>query len=52
MSHVAVIITDMFEDSEYIEFVDLEVVENGNLISSRHPGNLPAVVDAYLKRLA
>jgi len=34
------------------EFVDQEVVEDGNLISSRHPGDLPAFIDACLKRLA
>jgi len=34
------------------EFVDQEVVEDGNLISSRHPGDLPAFVDACLKHLA
>ncbi len=34
------------------EFVDAEVVEDGNLISSRHPGDLPAFIEACLKRLA
>lgn len=34
------------------DFVDQEVVEDGNLISSRHPGDLPAFIDACLKRLA
>ena len=33
------------------EFVDQEVVEDGNLISSRHPGDLPAFIQASLKRL-
>jgi len=28
------------------------VVEDGNLISSRHPGDLPAFIEACLKRLA
>jgi protease I len=33
------------------DFVDREVVEDKNLISSRHPGDLPAFIDASLKRL-
>lgn len=33
------------------DFVDREVVEDENLISSRHPGDLPAFVEASLKRL-
>ena len=33
------------------DFVDQEVVEDGNLISSRHPGDLPAFIQASLKRL-
>jgi protease I len=33
------------------EFIDQEVVEDGNLISSRHPGDLPAFIEACLKRL-
>lgn len=32
-------------------FVDREVVEDGNLISSRRPADLPAFVAAILKRL-
>jgi protease I len=32
-------------------FVDREVVEDGNLISSRHPGDLPAFIAASLKKL-
>jgi protease I len=31
--------------------VDREVVEDGNLISSRHPGDLPAFIAASLKKL-
>jgi protease I len=33
------------------EFVDREVVEDGNLVSSRNPGDIPAFVAASLKRL-
>lgn len=33
------------------EFVDAEVVEDDNLISSRHPGDLPAFIEACLKKL-
>ncbi|MDI6885628.1 MAG: type 1 glutamine amidotransferase domain-containing protein [archaeon] len=33
------------------EFIDREVVEDGNLISSRHPGDLPAFIKASLKKL-
>jgi protease I len=33
------------------DFVDQEVVEDGNLISSRQPGDLPAFIEASLKRL-
>jgi len=33
------------------EFVDREVVEDGNLISSRSPADLPAFIGACLKRL-
>jgi protease I len=33
------------------EFIDQEVVEDGNLISSRHPGDLPAFIKAALKKL-
>jgi protease I len=33
-------------------WVDQEVVEDGNLITSRHPGDLPAFCDAVLKRLS
>lgn len=32
-------------------FQDSEVVEDGNLITSRHPGDLPAFIAASLKRL-
>jgi len=34
------------------DFVDQEVVEDENLISSRHPGDLPAFIKASLKRLS
>jgi len=33
------------------EFVDREVVEDGNLISSRSPADLPAFIQALLQRL-
>jgi len=33
------------------EFLDQDVVEDGNLISSRHPGDIPVFVEATLKRL-
>lgn len=33
------------------EFVDQAVVEDGNLISSRHPGDLPGFIEASLMRL-
>lgn len=33
------------------EYIDQEVVEHRNIISSRHPGDLPAFIDACLKRL-
>ena len=33
------------------EFIDQEIVEDGNLVSSRHPGELPAFIEASLKRL-
>jgi len=33
------------------EFVDQEVVEDGNLISSRNPGDLPAFIRACSQRL-
>jgi protease I len=33
------------------EFIDKEVVEDGSLISSRHPGDLPAFIKASLKKL-
>lgn len=32
-------------------FFDQEVVEDGNLISSRHPGDLPAFIKASLNKL-
>jgi len=34
------------------EFIDRSVVEDGNLISSRHPGDLPDFVTACLRKLA
>jgi protease I len=34
------------------EYIDQEVVEDGNLVSSRHPGDLPAFIEASLKRLS
>ena len=33
------------------EFLDQEVVEDANLVSSRHPGDLPAFIEASLKQL-
>ncbi len=33
------------------EYVDQEVVEDGNLISSRSPDDIPAFIQACLKRL-
>lgn len=33
------------------EFIDQEVVEDGNIISSRSPDDLPAFIDASLRRL-
>jgi protease I len=33
------------------EFVDREVVEDGNLVSSRQPADIPAFVEASLKKL-
>jgi protease I len=33
------------------EFIDAEVVEDGNLISSRSPQDIPAFIRASLKRL-
>lgn len=33
------------------EFIDREVVEDGNLISSRSPADLPAFIEACLKKL-
>jgi protease I len=33
------------------EYIDAEVVEDDNLVSSRHPGDLPAFIEASLKRL-
>jgi len=33
------------------EFIDQEVVEDGNLISSRSPADLPAFIQASLKKL-
>jgi protease I len=34
------------------EFIDQEVVEDGNLISSRQPSDIPAFVEACLKKLS
>jgi protease I len=34
------------------EFIDQEVVEDGNLISSRSPADLPAFIHASLKKLS
>jgi len=34
-----------------VEFVDKEVVEDGNLVSSRSPRDLPAFIQASLKKL-
>jgi len=34
------------------EFIDQEVVEDKNLVSSRHPGDLPAFIEASLKRMS
>jgi len=33
------------------EYFDQEVVEDENLVSSRHPGDLPAFIEASLKKL-
>ncbi|MEM5790241.1 MAG: type 1 glutamine amidotransferase domain-containing protein [Syntrophobacteraceae bacterium] len=33
------------------EFIDSEVVEDGNLISSRNPSDIPAFVEASLRKL-
>jgi protease I len=33
------------------EYIDAEVVEDDDLVSSRHPGDLPAFIEASLKRL-
>ena len=33
------------------EFLDQEVVEDGNLVSSRNPGDLPAFINASLAKL-
>ncbi|MFO7554978.1 MAG: type 1 glutamine amidotransferase domain-containing protein [Desulfobacterales bacterium] len=33
------------------EYFDQEVVEDGNLISSRHPGDLPKFIETSLKKL-
>lgn len=33
------------------EFADKEVVEDGNLISSRNPGDLPAFIESIIKKL-
>lgn len=32
-------------------FIDAEVVEDGNIISSRNPGDIPAFIQASLKKL-
>jgi protease I len=34
------------------EYIDAEVVEDGNLISSRKPEDIPAFVNAALQRLS
>ncbi|MBS3809358.1 MAG: type 1 glutamine amidotransferase [Desulfobacterales bacterium] len=34
------------------EFVDREVVVDGNLVSSRNPGDLPSFIEACLKKLS
>ncbi len=34
-----------------IHYLDQEVVVDGNLITSRHPGDLPAFIDAFLRAL-
>jgi len=34
------------------EFIAQEVVEHGNLVSSRQPSDIPAFVEASLKRLS
>jgi protease I len=34
------------------EFIDQEVVVDGNLVSSRHPGDLPAFIKSSLKLLS
>ncbi|MEJ2656781.1 MAG: type 1 glutamine amidotransferase [Desulfobacterales bacterium] len=34
------------------EYLDQEVVEDGNLVSSRHPGDLPKFIETSLKKLA
>jgi protease I len=33
------------------EYFDQEVVVDGNLVSSRHPGDLPAFIEASLEKL-
>lgn len=33
------------------EYIDKSVVEDGNLVSSRHPGDLPLFIEAALKKL-
>jgi protease I len=33
------------------EYLDQAVVEDGNLVSSRHPGDLPQFIEASLKKL-
>jgi protease I len=33
------------------EYLDQQVVVDGNLVTSRHPGDIPAFVDASLKKL-
>ena len=53
MSKIAVIIANMFDDiiNAGAEFIDQAVVEDGNLISSRSPADLPQFIAACLKRL-
>ncbi|MBD3264628.1 MAG: DJ-1/PfpI/YhbO family deglycase/protease [Candidatus Omnitrophica bacterium] len=43
----------IIQDIKYAgaEYLDKEVVEDGNLVTSRHPGDLPAFIEACLKKL-
>lgn len=49
MSRVAVIIQDI--KNAGAEFVDRKVVEDGNLVSSRPPADLPVFIEASLLQL-